>query len=588
MLEEWREGLATFGTHEPADIAMVLQQYGASANPAPPALGVEVPGFKPARQDGQDARSVHTRVGDVAAGDRTALVDKIENVSSDAATASDIVHPVAEPRSRRQALIEEADSGAGATPKSTGLRYKPAAVETTRKPPIDESDSPALKSRRLAQFQLPPSTPGKEGPAPQMPSRLTYQYSIASESVIEYRRDRDLDRRLKDNSLVATPELNGIVVYRPTDWLETTLEAVIGKEFPLEEQSRVTLPSGEIKTAPPRHVSLVIDQAYVKLHKFTDPFEFAIGRRNYEDERHWIYDTSMDVASVAFRQGRFRAEFMAGRETWVNLDLAPKSRQTTDRIDTYMLYADYRFENAKVAGYTLLRDDRAHVEGRPLLSGVRALGSPSDRFNYWLELAHVSGKDASSNNLSGYGFDVGFTQRWPSAPHLPSFTLGYAFGSGDGNPSDKKNHEFRQSGLQANETRFAGISQFKIYGEVFDPELSNLGILTVGVGFRPTPNMSVDLVYHRYRLDRIVDQIRNSALTAEINQIEDRMSKDIGSALDVVIGIRRLFGVRRLGMDLRVGWFLPGNAFLRNDGTDRRPNFQAGDKGFAVVTKIWY
>jgi alginate production protein len=110
----------------------------------------------------------------------------------------------------------------------------------------------------------------------------------------------------------------------------------------------------------------------------------------------------------------------------------------------------------------------------------------------------------------------------------------------------------------------------------------------VAFGFRPMPLLSVDLVYHRYRLHRIADTFRSSALTAEINQIDTHMSKDLGQALDVVIGIRRLFGFRRLGVDLRPGWFFPGKAFLQNDGTDARPIIHKARTGFSFVTKIWF
>lgn len=442
---------------------------------------------------------------------------------------------------------------------------------------------------RLAQFQVPPAAAGPEkAPALQAPKRLTYQYSLGSESLVEHRRNRDLTKRLRDNSTIAVPEFNGILVYRPTDWLDMTVEAVVGKEFALQEESRVTLPSGEVVFPPKRRASAVIDQAFVRVHTITAPFEFALGRRNYEDERHWLYDTSMDIASVAARWGRFRIEVFGGRETWVDLDIAPGIQQVRDRNDTYVVYADYRLENARLASYLVARNDRAGLEGHPRLYGVRAIGSPSERLNYWLELAHLAGKDENRRRFEGIGFDVGATYRWTGVRHLPSITLGYAFGSGDGNPNDSMNREFRQTGIHSNETRFANIPPFQIYGETFAPELSNLKLLTVGFGFRPAPLVSVDLVYHRYRLHRIADTFRSSALTAEINQIDNRMSKDLGQAVDVVLGFRRLFGFRRLGLDLRTGWFFPGDAFLQNDGTDARPLLHKAHKGFAVVSKIWW
>jgi alginate production protein len=421
-----------------------------------------------------------------------------------------------------------------------------------------------------------------------MPKRLTYQYSIGSESLVDYRRNRDLTKRLRDNSTIAVPEFNGIFVYRPTDWLEATFEGVVGKEFAIQEESQVQLPSGDVVFPPKRRASAVIDQAFVRVHTITAPFEFAIGRRNYEDERHWLYDTSLDIASIAARWGRFRIEAFGGRETWVDLDIAPGIQQPRDRIDTYVVYADYRLENVRLAAYQIARNDRAGLEGHPRLYGVRAIGSTSERFNYWVELAHLAGKDENGRRFEGNGFDVGFTYRWTGVRHLPSVTLGYAFGSGDGNPNDNRNREFRQSGIQANETRFAGIAPFQIYGETFDPELSNLKLFTVAFGFRPMPLLSVDLVYHRYRLHRISDTFRSSALTAEINQIDTRMSKDLGQALDLVIGVRRLFGFRRLGVDLRTGLFFPGDAFLQNDGTDARPIIHHARRGVSVVTKIWW
>jgi alginate production protein len=241
-----------------------------------------------------------------------------------------------------------------------------------------------------------------------------------------------------------------------------------------------------------------------------------------------------------------------------------------------------------LAAYTIRRDDLTKKEGRPLHIGMRALGAPSDHFNYWAELAFVRGTDESSRKFSGHGFDVGFTYRFAVPALSPSVTLGYAFGTGDGNPDDSRNREFRQSGLQSNEEKFTGVAEFKYYGEALDPELSNLKIFTVGFGFRPARNVTVDLVYHRYRLDKIADAIRNSALTALMNLDDARPSKDVGSAFDIVLGIRRLFGVRRLGVDLRAGWFYPGDAFRIAEGDPGDPMFRPANKGIGVVAKFWY
>lgn len=439
----------------------------------------------------------------------------------------------------------------------------------------------------LAQFQLPPKSQDGKPPALKLPAVLKYQYAYGSESEAAYRRDRDLDRGLRDNELILTPQLNGLLVYRPNAWFETTVEMIAEREFAAREEAFVELPSGEIQRPARRRASLVVDQAFIAVRNVTAPFEFALGRKNHEDERHWLLDTSMDIASAAVRSGTFRAEAIMGRETLVDLDIAPHKRQTRDRIDTLILYTDYRgFQDHVVAAYTINRHDRAREEGRPRLLGLRALGSPSYRLRYWAELAWLRGEDELARKFSGHGADVGFTYRYIDLPMHPNVTVNLAYGSGERDPSGSRNREFRQSGLQSNETRFGGIPEFRIYGEALDPELSNLKILTVGLGFRPTPSSSVDIAFHRYRLDELAEGLRSTALTAELNQLG--LSRDVGEAVDVVLGFRNVFGLRRLGIDLRAGWFRPGSAFLRNEGDEEDPIIRPAHKAFALVAKIWW
>jgi alginate production protein len=462
---------------------------------------------------------------------------------------------------------------------------------------------------KLAQFQWPPRPPRpepQEQPKPQeqpgqeeqykphlgAPPRpvtqfLKYQYSYGSESEVIYRRNPDLNNQVEDNSLILVPQVNGMFIYRPANWLETTLEMILDREIPVHQQDKVILPNGEIQEASKRYWSLLVDQAFVTVKGPSSPIEFTVGRRNYEDERHWLYDTSMDTFRAQLKLGHFRAEGTFGREIWVDLDVFKK--EVKDQINTTMLYVDYRgIEDTKLAVYMINRNDRAQKEGRPMHIGARALGAPSDNFNYWLEGSYLSGRDESSGKISAGGLDFGCTYQFRRLPFSPSITLSYAFGSGDGDPNDSKNKEFRQTGLQSNERRFAGLADFKYYGEGFDPELSNLKIFTVGLGVRPMPTVSVDLVYHRYRLHKMADAIRNSALTAEINQDETQLTRDMGSGVDIVVGIRNLFGVRRLGLDLRAGWYFPGKAYRIQEGDPDNPTFRPANQGIGAIAKIWY
>ncbi len=441
---------------------------------------------------------------------------------------------------------------------------------------------------QMSSFQLPKAAEHIGRPPRPVTQFLTYQYSFGSESDISYRRDRDLDRRLRDNSLIPAPQINGYVLYRPFDELEMMLELVLEREFAARQVDPVTLPDGEQQKAERRHASLQVDQLWVR-YKPRGWLELTLGRRNFEDDRHWLYDTSLDVAVVKVRHADVNAEFSFGRKDAVNLDPLKPAPET--RIDNTMAYVEYRgIEDIKLAGYAIKRDDRSGQEGKPRLMGLRAYGMPSDRFNFWTELAWLRGEDEAKRRFSGHAVDAGATWRFPDLPLAPGITLGYASGSGDGNRFDNKNTEFRQSGLESNELKLAGVSKFKYYGEALDPELSNLEIVTAGLGFRLAPTVHVDLVYHKYRTNQYTDEIRNWALTAKMNQDPGRApSNDVGSAFDVVVGFRNLFGVRRLGLDLRAGWFFPGKAF-RNDDTHNpaNPAYRDADKGISVLAKFWY
>lgn len=445
---------------------------------------------------------------------------------------------------------------------------------------------PQPRSEPGAESGAEPGTKAESGlirtPTWQLPTNLTWQWGYGSESDIVYRRNPDLNNQVQDNFLIVVPEINGHIVYRPTDWLETTLELILQYEYAAQEQGMLTLPDGEIQYAEERGSSLIVDQAFFTIGKITDPFQISLGRSNYEDNRHWLYDTSMDILMVQHKGKKFKTQLTYGREVFLNLD--PLKREVTDRINTLMLHTEYRgIEDIQLAGYVIQRDDLDKNEGRPLLMGVRTLGYPTKNLSFWTELAYMGGQDELSRNFSAYAFDIGGTYRFFDHPRHPSITLGYAFATGD-DPNSSSNNEFRQSGLQSNEARLGGVSELLYYGEVLAPELSNLSILTLGFGFHLAHNMTLDLVYHKYRLDEIAEELRNSEITALMNQDDTRLSKDVGSGFDVVLGVRRLFGIKRLGMDLRAGWFFPGEAFRIEEGD----SFREADGGTAISVKFWY
>ncbi len=433
--------------------------------------------------------------------------------------------------------------------------------------------SPAdLGTVQLAQFQLPPKTApktkqGKPTPAPPKFSggELKLQYAWGTELEIPYRQNDDLDSRLSDESLIFLPSIFGTVTYRPTRWFESSLEVKLEKQFAAIETDPVTLPDGELQERERRPWRLNVEQLFGRIKLPTAPVEFTVGRRDFKDTRLWLYDTQLDAAIITVKPGNFNIEASISREDLVDLNLTAFVPQ--GKTNNYIVNTEYRgVEDHKFTGYWIYRDDKSGEEGQPHFLGLRASGRPIDAFNYWAELAYVTGEDEESRRLSAGAFELGGTYRFLKTPLQPSVTLGFAYGTGDKNPDDGTNTEFRQTGLQSNESTFSGVTEFKTYGEVLDPELSNLKLLTAGIGFRPAAGMFVDLVYHHYWLNEVANEIRGQALTAQMNEFG--ASRNVGGELDIIVGFRNLFGVRGLGFETRAGIFFPGDAWRRNDGSD--------------------
>ena len=454
----------------------------------------------------------------------------------------------------------------------------------------------ALSPAALAQFQVPgaprPGTPSPERPRTAMPAELTYSWVVGSDSEFVYRRDADLDKRLRDNESFFAPTLFGMFNYRPVPWLSTLVETTLEVPAYVQKEDAVTLPTGDIVRPPKLRTSILIDQAYasVKLPERSVLQEVTVGRRNFEDPRLWLYDAALDGVITRFAVGYLQAEASITRENRFDGDILNNNPKI--RTSNYIVYADYRgIEDHRLAAYWIKREERIEprTEGRPVIMGLRAYGRPADIFNYWADVSFARGRDEENRPIRGQAFDVGYTFRYRGAPLNPSVTAALAAGSGDRLPDDGINKEYRQTGLQSNEGRFGGLTQFKRYGETLDPELSNLNIVTVGVGFRPLPNAFVDVVHHYYRLRHIASEIRNWGLTAKMNEDPAVQSKKVGREIDVILGFRNLFGVRRLGFEVRAGVFFPGEAFRNNlspDPNNPAPGFQGADKSVSVLAVI--
>jgi len=279
---------------------------------------------------------------------------------------------------------------------------------------------------------------------------------------------------------------------------------------------------------------------------FVDPLkwsvDFQLGRIDFDEKRDWLYDQNLDGLRV-FHFGRHvLTEFS------VSTTLSEGTPQDENAVNT-MLYVSNGSQRRHLAAYVIHRDFDLLLSERRTHFGLRANGEWLPKSWSWLEISRMTGR-VGNVDTAGWGFDVGNTFMLENGLSL---TLGYAYGQGD-DPGSAKDNNFRQTGLQDNNAKFAGVTSFKYYGELADPELVNLRVITAGVAYRFGQPVSIDLVGHYYRQD----ELSRRWINAEIRKRPNGIDRDLGWELDFILGWRT-----RASWDLELvgAYFDPGAAF---------------------------
>ena len=373
---------------------------------------------------------------------------------------------------------------------------------------------------------------------------LTFGAQIEVESL--YEDNFDLNDDKDDNRFTIVPELSLAFSYDPNRYIQAFLNVVTTGEFIFEEEENRD------------EYTLEIEQEYILFKNlFEEKFAFQVGRQRFEDERQWLYEAELDAVRGYYLLEGITTEFSVSRGGLIDRDLI--NDDVSDRINNYIVYSSYPVnDETNIGAYVIYRDDRSDDNESPLFFGIHSDGELTDTLEYWLEASYVTGENGS-NNIRGFGFDLGFIYVFDTE-YEPSITIGYAFGTGDSDPDSGNDKNFRQTGLQGNEGDFNGAVDFVYYGELFDPELSNMSIFTAGAGINTTEDSSIDLVYHYYFQAEEADSLRESGIDADPNG----ESKELGSEIDLIFGAESVWG--RVSFALVLGYFIPGEAFEPEDG----------------------
>ena len=303
---------------------------------------------------------------------------------------------------------------------------------------------------------------------------------------------------------------------------------------------------------------------------FQVPTILRIGRQQFFEPRRWLFNDRLDAIRLFLAPKPFKIEFAFSTpvpDSGNRIRVFDNIFETRRQAD-FIVYGTMTTESkTTIGGYAIVRNDASSTDENPFWIGGRVFGKSRFKFGespllrpkirFWFDAAFVGGT-IKAKDIRGFAVDIGGTYILRKVPFTPYGTLAYGFGSGDGNTSDGVDRNFRQTGFHGNSGKFGGVVNFDYYGVVIDPELSNVHVYTAGIGFRPSPKSSVDVVYHHYAQDSASDEFRDFDLGTDPRG----RNTDLGQEIDVVLGYREIQNMR---IRLRSGYFIPGKAFGSRD-----------------------
>ncbi len=303
---------------------------------------------------------------------------------------------------------------------------------------------------------------------------------------------------------------------------------------------------------PPDVNRLQVRQAYLSVKDIGGlPVGVIVGKQRVRDPREFMFDEYLDAVRSYF----YPSNFVAIEATLIGAVVPLKERLET-WTDLLLQARLYVSQDLQARVYYLRRWDTDSRQRNPQYVGLSADGE-SKSLKGWFDLAMMTGEDKGEQQRA-VAWDIGMALRGDRARQGPTLSLSLARGSGDSDPDDEFSNRFRQTGYQDNSRRHWGVTNFQSYGEVLDPELSNLYVLTIGVGVKPTNTISLDGIFHSYRLDQPTDELNNTDLLTP-DAVLTGLHRDVGSELDIIFGARNIGG--RLHATYKWGVFFPGPAF---------------------------
>lgn len=280
----------------------------------------------------------------------------------------------------------------------------------------------------------------------------------------------------------------------------------------------------------------------------TEGTRLIIGRQDFDDDREFIFDENLDAIRINTTIGPVQLDASVSR-------MFDNDGSREEEADNLILYVSNKDRDRRLAAYWVYRSYADRFDEETYHVGIQAQGEWLPNGDLWLDLAHQGGR-RNDNPVTAWAFDIGSLWYFDEDQRWYAMT-GIAMATGD-DPNTADDELFQQTGLADNNGRFGGVTSYRYYGEVADPDLSNLVITTLGLGHRLTESISLDVVAHEYRLQRLTEDELEGNWDSDLSG----SSKRLGRGLDLVFGYS---GKALWEVEGTFGYFSPGDGFEETD-----------------------
>jgi len=316
--------------------------------------------------------------------------------------------------------------------------------------------------------------------------------------------------------------------------------------------------------------------------------EFILGRREFVSASEWWiwWDEELDAISLDSAYGNFETLIGVAEEQWeestdddfvdpeidgVRRFIASLSWEFAagQSLNLYYLEQDDNSSSHNVGDFEDF-DERDESDGDLSWSGVSYLGEfdfdQLGEIEVELHYARVSGDETfyEFDDPEGGKAEViekgkarvsaqaeSYLLSWtPAQLKSWSFIVGRALGEGDSNLDDGRDESYRHNDLQGDS---------EVFGELYQPEISNLVVQAVGVEWEAYDGVEIALMYYDYEQDERSDQIAD--VTIEVDPTG--LDSDLGNEIDLIVTIETFEG---LELVLIAAQFEAGKAYGTYDG----------------------